>query len=333
VSVPVEIASGSPVTVKVDAGADPLRWAARHRDELSALLLAHGSVLVSGLEVRTAGALAEVRAALGLCPAELNEQFAERLMLCDGVYSAPHWPADREQCLHHEQGYGIDFPRVLLIACLTPARTGGAMLVGDTRAVLDYLPAELVARFRAAGWLLERNFRPYFGLTWSAALGGSNPDEAENICAARLVGFTWEPDGTLHLTQRRSAIVRHPMTGAECWFNDVGFFSQWSVDAEERQVLLSAFGDRGLPFNARFGDDEPIGEESWRKVLDGYDAVVRRVPWRAGDLLLIDNVLCAHGREPYTGDWELAFAPAETVSLADCSPTVTPLPRQEPSRA
>jgi hypothetical protein len=315
-----------PVTVRVDADADPRRWAAARRDELSALMLAHGSVLVSGLPVRTAQALADVRDALGLRPAAMHEQFAERRMLGDGVYSAPHWPADREQCLHHEQGYGIDFPRVLLIACLTPARTGGAMLVGDTRAMLDELPPDLVERFRAAGWLLERNFRPHFGVPWSTALGASSPEEAEKTCEARMVGFTWEPDGALHLTQRRSAIVSHPITGARCWFNDVGFFSQWSVDAEERQVLLNAFGDRGIPFNARIGDGEAISEESWRRVLDGYDAVVHRIPWRAGDLLLLDNVLCAHGREPYTGDWHLAVAPAETVPLTDCSPTVTPAP-------
>ncbi len=91
-------------------------------------------------------------------------------------------------------------------------------------------------------------------------------------------------------------------------------------------MLLNAFGDRGIPFNTRFGDGEPISEASWRSIMDGYDAVVRRVPWCAGDLLLTDNILCAHGREPYTGSWELAIAPTETVSLAECSPAVLPLP-------
>lgn len=327
-SAPVEITitKDRPPTVMVDAGNDPPSWAATHRDELSALLLTHGSVLVSGLPLRTAEDLAEVRTVLGLRPARLQEQFAERRALGCDIYSAPLWPADSEQCLHHEQGYGIDFPRVLLIACLVPAPTGGAMLIGDTRAVLDLLPPELIARFRADGWLLERNFLPYFGLSWSAALGAASPDEAERICAERAVGWSWGSDGVLHLVQRRSAIVRHPITGAECWFNDVAFFSQWSVDLQERQVLLDAFGDRGIPFNTRFGDGEPISEASWRSIMDSYDAVVRRVPWRAGDLLLVDNILCAHGREPYTGSWELAIAPTETVSLAECSPAVPPLP-------
>jgi len=293
-----------------------------NREEIFGQLLAHGSVLVSGLGLRSAEELAAVRDELGLRSASLHEQFAERRQLADGVYSEPVWAADREQCLHHEQGYGIDFPGLLLITCLTKAEAGGAMLLGDTREALDHLPPELLARFRATGWLLERNFRPHFGVPWSTALGASSPDEVEKICSERLIGCTWEPDGALHLTQRRSAIVRHPVTGAECWFNDAAFFSQWSIDTEERQVLLKAFGDHGIPFNARFGDGEAISEEAWRSILDGYDAVMRRVTLQAGDLLVVDNVLCAHGREPYTGTWELAIAPTQAVSLADCSPTV-----------
>jgi hypothetical protein len=326
----IEVSSdtaGDQVTVWADAGSEPAAWASRHREELSELLLEHGSVLVSGLGLRSADELAGVRAGLGLRSASLHEQFAGRRDLGEGVYSAPDWPGDRDQCLHHEQGYGVDFPGVLLIACLTPAQTGGAMLIGDTRAALGHLPPDLVARFRATGWLLERNFRPHFGVSWSTALGASSPDEVEKICTERLIGFTWESDGALHLTQRRSAIVRHPVTGAECWFNDVAFFSQWSVAAEERQVLLKAFGDHGIPFNTRSGDGAAISEESYQIVLDAYDAVLRRVALRAGDLLLVDNVRCAHGREPYTGDWELAIAPAQTLSLADCSPTVPPRPR------
>lgn len=330
-SISAEITAHGPVTVRVPPGAQPANWAASHRHELLDLLLTHGCVLASGLGIGAAAEVAGVRAALGLHPAPLHEQFGERSPLADGVYSAPAWAADREQCLHHELGYGIDFPRVLLIACLAPASSGGAMLVGDTRAALRHLPPELVARFRATGWLLERNFRPHFGVPWSTALGASNPQEVEKICAERTIGVEWQADGVLHLTQRRSAIIRHPLTGAECWFNDVGFFSQWSVDAEERQVLLTAFGDRGLPFNAWFGDGEPISEEAWRAVLDGYDAVLRRVPWQAGDLLLVDNLLCAHGREPYTGSWDVAIAPAEPVPLAQCSPTVTPLPGEDPA--
>jgi hypothetical protein len=41
--------------------------------------------------------------------------------------------------------------------------------------------------------------------------------------------------------------------------------------------------------------------------------------------MLIDNLLSAHGREPFRGDRQVMVAMGEPVSLADCRPTVTPL--------
>jgi hypothetical protein len=320
----VSVTPGQPATVRAGSPGDPSRWAAGHAGELSRLSLAHGAVLIRGLGVTSAPDLAGIRAALGYQQAGLTEHFAERKQLAPGVYSAPDWAADREQCLHHEQGYGIDFPRVLLMACLARASTGGALLLGDTRTALGHLPAGLEKRFRADGWLLERSFRPHFGLQWPAAFGVSTPEEAESFCARRLIGCAWQPDGVLRAGQRRSAIIHHPLTGEACWFNDVAFFSRWSVDPEERQVLLSAFGADGLPFDTWFGDGEPITEEDWRGVLGAYDAVLYRADWRDGDVLLMDNILTAHGREPYQGRQEVAVAPAGTVPLTGCRPTVAP---------
>jgi alpha-ketoglutarate-dependent taurine dioxygenase len=319
-----EVVPGRPATVVVRRRPDPAAWVGEHREELDALVRRHGAVLIAGLPVTRPSAVAAVRGAFGLPAAGWRERFAAGRELADGVWSAPEWPADREQCLHHDEGYGVEFPLLLLIACLTPANSGGAMLLGDTRAALDALPAGLVARFRAEGWRFDRTFRPHFGPSWSEAFGVDEPAAVEKVCAERLIGFQWLPDGVLRLTRRRSAVVSHPVTGDECWFNDVGFFSRWSVDTTERNLLLSAFGERGLPFDTWFGDGGAIDEAAWRSILDAYDAVTVRLPWRAGDLLLLDNLLTAHGREPYAGPWQLAVAPADPVPLTACRPTVTP---------
>ncbi|HEX6755378.1 MAG TPA: TauD/TfdA family dioxygenase [Mycobacteriales bacterium] len=318
----VTVPPGRPATV---AGSGP-GWLAAHAEDVAAAVLEHGALLVTGLAVGSAADLGAARDALGLTPAAWHEQFAQRRELAAGVWSAPEWAADREQCLHHDEAYGVDFPRLLLMTCLTPAASGGDLLLGDTRAALRALPAALADRFRAEGWVLHRTFRPHFGLPWSAAFGTDDPTAVEKTCADRLIGCSWADGGVLHTGRRRSAVVRHPVTGAECWFNDVAFFSRWSVPAEERELLLGAFGDGGLPFDTRFGDGGEIDEPSWRAVLDGYDAVLRRVRWQPGDLLLLDNVLTAHGRAPFTGPWEVAVAPADPVPLAACRPTVPPAP-------
>jgi hypothetical protein len=186
--------------------------------------------------------------------------------------------------------------------------------------VLDRLPAGLVDRFRRQGWLLRRNFRPHFGLSREAAYGTADRAELDRRLAAARIGVRWREDGVLHTMQRRPAVLRHPGTGEDCWVNQLAFFSGWSVDRAEREVLLAAFGPDGIPFTTAHGDGEPLSEADFRTVLDAYDEVAVEVPVRTGDLLLVDNLLTAHGRRPYTGDRRLAVALAEPVRLADCAP-------------
>ncbi|TLZ54349.1 MAG: TauD/TfdA family dioxygenase, partial [Gammaproteobacteria bacterium] len=47
-----------------------------------------------------------------------------------------------------------------------------------------------------------------------------------------------------------------------------------------------------------------------------------REPWQAGDLMLVDNLRTAHGREPFEGSRQVLVAMADAVHLADCSPTI-----------
>ena len=285
-------------------------WIGANRGEVDRLLNEHGAVLVTGLDVRSAADLAAARHAIGATPVGLAEDFAPRTDLGHGVYSAPSWEADREMCLHHERSYAVDYPRLLFMTCLRRPERGGATLLADTRDVLAALPAGLAERFRTHGWLLTRNYRPYFGLPWSEAFGARTPAEVERLCAKRDIRAEWLRDGTLHTTQRRPAVVTHPVGGQRCWFNQVAFFSQWSVDATERDLLLTTFGEHGIPFNTASGDGTPLSAEEFQAILDAYDSALRRLQWRPGDLLILDNVRTAHGREPHTGDRKVAVAMA-----------------------
>ena len=310
-------APAAPAVIELDGATGGPGWIREHAGRVLRLVAEDGAVLVRGLPVSgPAGptGLAAVRDALGLAPAGLAEEFAARADLGDGVYQGADWPGDREMCLHHERSYGVDFPRLVLMACVRPAGSGGATMLADTTAVLRELPADLADRFRAEGWQLVRNFRPHFGLPWSVTFGVTAPVDVERVCAERRIDCEWLRDGALRTVARRDAVVRHPLTGEECWFNQVAFFSQWSIDPVERNILLSTFGPHGIPFNTAFGDGEPITEEQFRAILDAYDRVVHRVHWRAGDLLVLDNVRTAHGRDPYTGEREIVVALAEPTA-------------------
>ncbi len=323
-SLPSTRTEGAPCTVHVDG--DPAAWIAAHRDELHETVLRLGAVLLRGFRLRGPGDPARARAALGVPPAALTEGFTSRQDLGDHVYTPSDWEPDREMCVHHEQSQGVDFPRLLVLGCLRPADSGGATLLADTRTVARHLPADLLDRCRRTGWRLVRTFRPYLGLSWSDAFGTADQVEVQRYCAGRLIGWEWLPDGTLRTTQRRSALVRHPVTGDTCWFNQIAFFSQWSVDEAEREVLLASFGPEGLPFNTSYGDGTPIGVDEFAALLRACDTALVRVRWEPGDVLLVDNILTAHGREPYTGARDLAVAPGDPTALSRCAPTVDPGP-------
>jgi alpha-ketoglutarate-dependent taurine dioxygenase len=313
---------GRPALVHTAPTGDPAGWVAAHRGALRAAVAQHGAVLVRGLGLRDTATVAGTfwQAAEPLM-AE-RESFAPRHDHGYGVYSSTTWPANQPMCMHHELSYTTEFPGIMLFACLTPPQSGGATAVADAPTVLDALPRDLVARFERDGWMLTRTYNDEIGASWQEAFGTDDRAAVEQYCRAEGIAFQWRADGELRTRQRRSAVVRHPVTGQRCWFNQVAFLNQWTLDPDVREYLVEVYGDEGLPFNTRFGNGDPIGEDVVALLNATYEAHTLREPWQAGDLLLVDNVRTAHSREAYTGEREVLVGMAEPVRLADCAPTV-----------
>jgi alpha-ketoglutarate-dependent taurine dioxygenase len=322
----VDLASGKPPMLRVATTGDPSRWAAEHRDALRAVVAEHGSVLVRGLGLRDAAEIAAVfrRLARGLMTEK--ETFAARQTYSDGVYSSSKWPQNQPMCMHHELSYTLEFPGLMLFACLAAPTDGGATAVADSPTVLKALPPELVERFEREGWLLTRSYNDEIGASVAEAFGTEDRGAIESYCRANAIEFEWQPDGGLRTRQRRSAVVRHPITGRRCWFNQIAFLNEWTLAPEVREFLVDVYGADGLPFNTRFGSGDPIGEDVVQVLNQVYEANTAREPWQAGDLMLVDNVRAAHSRESFEGQREVLVAMADATHLAECSPTVEVTP-------
>jgi alpha-ketoglutarate-dependent taurine dioxygenase len=319
----VDLQPGKPPMLRADPTGDAPRWAGERRDALRALVAEYGSVLVRGLGLRDAAEVAAVFQRLtttGLM-AE-REAFAPRQVYSEGVYSSTKWPANQQMCMHHELSYTLEFPSVMLFACLGAATSGGATGVADSPTVLEALPRELVDRFEREGWLLVRNYNDDIGASYAEAFGTEDRGAVESYCRANAIEFEWQPDGGLRTRQRRSAVVHHPVTGRRCWFNQIAFLSEWTIDPEVREFLVDMYGADGLPFTTRFGNGEPMTPDVVDLLNEVNEAHTRREPWQAGDLMLVDNIRTAHSREPYEGPREVLVGMADAVRLVDCSPTI-----------
>jgi alpha-ketoglutarate-dependent taurine dioxygenase len=305
-----------------DAPGDGPSWAAEHKDGLRAAVAEHGSIMVRGLDLRDAAEVSAVFRQLSTGLMIEREAFASRRIYSDRVYSSATWPPNQPMCMHHELSYTLEFPGLMLFACLSAPTRGGATAVADSRAVLNALPAELVTRFERDGWMLTRSYNDEIGASVAEAFGTDDRSAVESYCRANAIGFEWQPDGGLRTWQRRSAVVHHPVTGQRCWFNQIAFLNEWTIDPEVREYLVDMYGDDGLPFNTRFGNGDPIGADVVQLLNQVYEDNTVREPWQAGDLMLVDNVRTAHSREAYEGPREVLVGMADRVRLADCSPTV-----------
>ena len=317
----VDIQPGKPPMLLAESNIGVARWTTEHANALLALVAEHGSLLVRGLGLRDIADAEIVFRQLGVLATE-TEAFAPRRLYSPGVYSASKWPPNQGMCMHNELSYALVPPGLMLFACLTAPTSGGATPVADSATVLDALPAELVERFERLGWLLIRNYNDDIGVSFAEAFGTDDRRAVESYCRANAIRFEWQPDGGLRTWQRRSAIIHHPLTARRCWFNQIAFLNEWTLAPEVHEYLVDVYGADGLPFNSRFGDGTPIAENVVQTINEVYEANTVRDRWMAGDLLLVDNIRAAHGREPFEGPREVVVAMANVVRIADCSPTV-----------
>ncbi|MCY0954418.1 TauD/TfdA family dioxygenase [Streptomyces sp. H27-S2] len=320
--------AGKPVVVQTPAGADletAVAWLNAHRAGIQAELHRSGAVLLRGLPVSDASSFAAARDALIQRRAGYKEKATPRTDFGEGVFSSTDLPAVQPIRLHNENSYTLDFPGVLLFGCVTAPEEGGATTVGDMREALRLLPPELVERFARAGWLLVRNYSELAGLPWYKTFATEDKAVAEAYCEENTVGYEWvDEDDSMITRQRRSAIVTHPVTGEESWFNHFAFWNSRTLDPDIREVLVETYGEDGLPFNTYLGDGTALTDAEVDAINAVYDRVTVRETWQQGDLMIVDNILCAHGREAYKGDRKILVAMGDPVALADCAPATQP---------
>ncbi|WP_246155247.1 TauD/TfdA family dioxygenase [Saccharopolyspora hirsuta] len=315
-----EEAGRTPVVQAPDAPAGP-GWVAEHRAALHELVDDLGAFVIRGTGVSTVDHAVSVSRALAAPLLPEKEGFARRRTCADGVYSSSEWPANQPMCMHQELSYALRCPGLLVVTCLRAPESGGGTGVADAGAVFEALPADLVDRFEREGWQLVRNYGGAIGMPWQEAFGTEDRSEVERYCRDNAIDFEWDGDSGLRTTQRRRAVIAHPRSARRLWFNQIAFLSEWTMQPEVREYLVAELGPDGLPFTSRYGSGEPIEPDVVDLINEVYEKHTRCTPWQDGDVLVVDNLACAHSREPYRGDREVLVAMGSPQQLPAHSPT------------
>ncbi|WP_410628235.1 TauD/TfdA family dioxygenase [Amycolatopsis sp. cmx-8-4] len=303
---------------------DAVAWLAAAAPSLRTALHRHGSLHLRGLPIASVGDFGVVRDTLMPARTPYREKATPRSDFGNGVFSSTDLPAAQRIRMHNENSYTLTFPGLLMFSCLIAPADGGATPVADVRKVLRALPPELVAKVRAHGWLLNRSYSEHISTDWQTAFAATTREDVERYCAENLIACRWLDDGHLRTSQVRPGVISHPVTGEEVWFNHLAFWNEWSLDEELRETLIDEFGRDDLPFNTAIGDGSPLTRDEMAALDAAYDSATVRKQWQPGDLLLVDNILSTHGRDPFRGDRKIVVAMGEPVDVAGCAPTVPP---------
>ncbi len=290
-----------------DADLDAVAWATSQRDFIEQHLRTHAGILFRNF---------------GLTTPQEFEAFAEAIQ--PGLYgnygdlpkkeggrntyrSTPY--PERQMILYHNESSHLErWPRKQLFFCEFPSPVGGATPIVDCREMLRQLPADVVEEFERKGLLYVRTFTRNLDVSWRDFFKTDSREEVEARLKEGGIEWQWLGDDELQTRTHCPAVVTHPVTGDRVFFNQVQLHHVSCLEPDVKEDLLGMVGQERLPRNVYFGDGSVISDEMMKVVGDAYEACAVRFDWRRGDVVMVDNMLAAHARDPYEGPRKIVVA-------------------------
>ena len=265
------------------------------------LTLSHGAVLLRGLPLATPDDFdsAIQRFYWENFTYEDSLSNAVRVVHSPRVFSANEAPPETTIFLHHEMAQTPLFPSKLFFFCQKAANKGGSTPICRSDHLWELIQEELPAfsvncRERGLKYTnvmpAEEDLKSGMGRTWQSTLSVDSPKEAE--FRLNELGYTWEwlNGNELKVTTPVLPAIRELSDGRYSFFNQlIAAFKGWKDARNDPSKSIT------------FGDGSIINPYDISKVSDLADAITFDLQWEDGDLAIIDNFLCMHGRRSYTG--------------------------------
>ncbi|MBD5633672.1 MAG: TauD/TfdA family dioxygenase, partial [Candidatus Eremiobacteraeota bacterium] len=259
--------------------------------------------------------IAEFEAAAQAACGELFADYGDlpRARAADQVSESTPYPADEMILFHNESAHHSQWPMRINFHCVVPASRGGCTPVLDTRLLMRELDPSVVAAFREKGLTYLRNFSDGIEPSWQTFFRTTDRAAVEATCRAGGYTYEWRADGGLRMRKRTIGVAKHPVTREEVFFNQVQHHHIACLDEDTREGMRELFADDDLPRHVSYGDGSPIADETMKHIGEVYERVCVRFPWQAGDVIMLDNMLTAHARDPFEGPRRIVVAMAQMI--------------------
>ena len=312
----------------VDAGLDLIEWVKANRPLIEQKLSKHAGLLFRGFQLHDIHAFEAFAEAV---QPGLYGQYGDLPKKEGGknTYRSTPYPEKKMILFHNESSHQDRWPRKQLFFCEQPSPVGGATPVVDCRLMYQSLPAPLRDRFESKGLLYVRTFADKLDVSWQHFFKTEQRAEVEARCEAAGIQWQWLDNDELQIRTPCPAIIRHPVTGEKSFFNQVQLHHIYCLDPDVRDDLLALFGEQRMPRHVYYGDGSPIEDAVMQQIGELYEQCAVRFDWQKGDVILLDNMLAAHARDPFEGPRKIVVAMGEMIERGALQQTKHPLMEQQ----
>jgi amino acid adenylation domain-containing protein len=300
----------------VDPSLNVIEWAKQNRDLIDEKLNKHAGILFRGFELKSVQEFEQFAEAI---QPGLYGQYGDLPKKEGGkkIYRSTPYPERKMILFHNESSHQDSWPRKQMFYCEIPSPIGGATPIVDCREMYRRLPADLLATFEEKGLLYVRTFTNKLDVPWQHFFKTKSRCEVEERCKKSGIEWRWLNEDDLQIRTPCAAIITHPITGERSFFNQIQLHHYYHLDADVRDDLIALLGIDNMPRHVYYGDGSPIEDDVMAQIEVLYEQCAVRFDWQQGDIIVVDNMLAAHARDPFQGERKMSVAMGEMYYRVD----------------
>lgn len=306
--------------VDLDTAIETIKALQAQNGILTRRLATHGTLLFRGLPINNAEEFSKFAHAFNFRrPHEIIGIVVDRPLLAPNVAPANEAPKEVLIYNHNESPQVPHAPEYIFFYCHKAPDKGGETPISSSLELFHRAQQEIpefIRELAEKGILSKVKYtveKQYAGGSTLKQAFGKDVQDGDDEATRRAkieaqiarygrgkhTAWEWSEDGdTLTLTHRLPAVRTQPGTGLPTLFT--GLAAYWK-NAQVNSVVANA---RTNVTTQLFGDGTPIPEEYLKKLAEITDEIRVLHKWERGDVLVYDNIIAQHGRQPWEGRQE-----------------------------
>lgn len=239
-----------------------------------------------------------------------------RIKIHEGVYTSTEAPPSVKIPLHNELSFVKNYPKRIYFYCHIAPQQDGETTIADARKVCRAVDRSVKRPLVEKGLKYTSNYHYKSQLinllnklqpshkSWIDVFETEHSGIVEQKCRENEFEFKWNQNHWLQISQIRPAVINHPLTNEEVWFNQAHLY-----DFNPKLLGWWRFLGAKLLYCRKhmrlheiaYGDGSKIPKDVLYHLLETLENNTVYFPWKKGDVLMLDNVLAMHGRATFTG--------------------------------